>query len=717
MEKVLNKCSNGDCSLLQSPNAALTLFPQKLLGALEVNNIFQRTVDTKNFSDDKWKKVINSVYNGTSPAELNLSSEVENILLKFKSACQCCDCTREKVENLIQNGCKPNCPTHKKDKDEVMFLSHAKEMFNEKLLTLMNELGQGSELPPRDIQLLSRCLSSQITKNHSNINFTPQFTLAMQALQKCRGCYSDILNFSKKDNEDMIIVDDKLYPNPRFAEMTGYSMDELQKMTLGQFNPVISQDEIFITGKNNQKIPVEFSVLEKSLNNQVHKIITISPEKNITVTLQDNPLLEEEIIKPFRDKIRYLRKKNLSLRKEYISLKKAIQIHAHDTNNMVTGLRGLIDLNKKNFSEDYELLNQEINRMKTGSARLLDRCRPSRNENSSQLESVNLANFLYDIIGYHQELLPNIPINFNKLLDQYISIDPYRMRDALDNLIINAQEALPEKGGEITINLDVVDIYDDETRFSPKIPDGSYITISVKDNGHGILPEKQGSIFKTFVTTKGERRGRGIGMTSIQEAVEDHDGFLDLKSATGENPFTEFTILLPNKESYALLKKEAEKELLSLRGIPIIVVDNEELILNLMKRIIKNKDGHCQTASNPRECLELIKDAPENTVLILDYNLGSGVDSIELARSIKADRPDIIIMLFTGAPPEDGPELIKEGVINDVLQKPSSEKKVMSKIFDQLTKPIVPSDMPKIRPPKLYKSQLSEDGVRDDQIA
>lgn len=105
--------------------------------------------------------------------------------------------------------------------------------------------------------------------------------------------------------------------------------------------------------------------------------------------------------------------------------------------------------------------------------------------------------------------------------------DAYYLRQALDNLIRNACEAMTgQDGAMLMLGVDRV---------------GTMAAIRIADNGPGIPPERMEGIFQPFVSTKG--KGMGLGLSICREIVEGHAGRIEVESAPGVG--TTFTLLLP----------------------------------------------------------------------------------------------------------------------------------------------------------------------------
>lgn len=111
------------------------------------------------------------------------------------------------------------------------------------------------------------------------------------------------------------------------------------------------------------------------------------------------------------------------------------------------------------------------------------------------------------------------------------------------NLITNAREAMHDTGC-LTIALANIRVSQPFGEYN-RIEAGDYVRLSVADTGCGIAPEIRPRIFDAFFTTKRTKRGSGsgLGLSVVQAIVEDHHGYLDLKTVLGEG--TTFEIYLP----------------------------------------------------------------------------------------------------------------------------------------------------------------------------
>ena len=122
-----------------------------------------------------------------------------------------------------------------------------------------------------------------------------------------------------------------------------------------------------------------------------------------------------------------------------------------------------------------------------------------------------------------------------------INADPEQLKEVLVNLIVNACEAMV-RGGLITIN----------EKEAADTHLGRAVILEIGDNGPGINESLISKIMEPFFTTKEE--GTGLGLSIVARIIEEHKGFIDIKSKEGEG--TTFIITLPlnnknNKEGSA----------------------------------------------------------------------------------------------------------------------------------------------------------------------
>lgn len=159
---------------------------------------------------------------------------------------------------------------------------------------------------------------------------------------------------------------------------------------------------------------------------------------------------------------------------------------------------------------------------------LLNELSDYNNAGKLTLRPTNLSPFLHSVLAAFRPTLDYLGIVLETNIPSYLPtfpLDQIKMRQALINLLRNAQESISHSEGKIKVQVQ-------------DLPDG--VCISIKDNGCGIAPSQQRDIFTPFITFK--TGGTGLGLPITQQIIEAHGGHLELSSVPGQG--TEVRIFL-----------------------------------------------------------------------------------------------------------------------------------------------------------------------------
>jgi len=203
---------------------------------------------------------------------------------------------------------------------------------------------------------------------------------------------------------------------------------------------------------------------------------------------------------------------------------------AHEIRNPMTSLKGFTQLLTQNATEDAKrylaVINEEINRMEEILTQFLELSKPS----NSKFTINNIVEIVEEVVNFMgpQALLKSINLNITKQINKECQVvgDSQLLKQVFVNAIKNGIEAMPD-GGNIYINI------------SYKL--GKFVSISVRDEGHGIDGEYIDKIFQPFFTTKST--GTGLGLSHVYKVIEEHGGSIDVSSVVVEG--TTFDFILP----------------------------------------------------------------------------------------------------------------------------------------------------------------------------
>ena len=231
------------------------------------------------------------------------------------------------------------------------------------------------------------------------------------------------------------------------------------------------------------------------------------------------------------------------------------------------------------------------------------------------------------------------------------------------NLCVNARDAMP-RGGKLKISAERMLLEKNPVTGEPFFEAGEFVLVSVGDTGEGIPPEHLPRIFEPFFTTKREGSGTGIGLSTVRQIVELHQGFISVESIRGSG--TTFRLFFP-----AISKARAEntdtKTFHDLRGHGeiVLIVESEQSLAQLMRVALETHDYITLSASSSEQALDLFqREARPIGVVIAAWDL-PGMGGRELLQALRRLKPWVRTISATGAASES---FLEPGEI--VLPKP-----------------------------------------------
>jgi PAS domain S-box-containing protein len=222
-------------------------------------------------------------------------------------------------------------------------------------------------------------------------------------------------------------------------------------------------------------------------------------------------------------------------------------------------------------------------------------------------------------------------------------VDEGQICQVINNLIINANQAMPE-GGTISIYAENVTV-GKENRLP--LNKGRYVKLTIKDQGIGISQEHLSKIFDPYFTTK--QTGSGLGLATTFSIIKRHDGYITVESELMVG--TTFHIYLPASREH-VEKKEKKKNKITVKRGKILVMDDEPTLCNLVLRILE-KEGHkVECADNGAQAIEMYVKAKNSgrpfDALILDLTIPGGIGGKETIERLTEIDPSVKAIVASG---------------------------------------------------------------------
>jgi len=246
-----------------------------------------------------------------------------------------------------------------------------------------------------------------------------------------------------------------------------------------------------------------------------------------------------------------------------------------------------------------------------------------------------------------------------------VEVDEGQIGQVIGNLIINAQQAMPE-GGTIKVRAENIAVTADNP-FSLKA--GRYLKISIEDQGIGISGEHLSKIFDPYFTTK--QKGSGLGLATTYSIIKNHAGHITVESKLGVG--TTFYIYIPASEKKALIRKDAEKSHMPGNG-KILVMDDEIDIRESIGEVLTLLGYEISLAGNGIKAIELYTKARESgnpfDAVIMDLTISGGMGGKETIKKLFEIDPHVRAIVSSGYSNDPIMSEFKKYGFRDVIVKP-----------------------------------------------
>ena len=363
---------------------------------------------------------------------------------------------------------------------------------------------------------------------------------------------------------------------------------------------------------------------------------------------------------------------------------------AHDLNNILSGIVTYPELLLMDLSEDSPL-TRPIKTIQESGMRAVDVVADlltiARGVATGK-EALNLNTIVAEYLGSPecQELeRTHSFVNYKTELDSDLlnmSGSPTHIKKALMNLTTNASEAI---GGSGTVTISTNNRYlDKPLKGYEDIRQGEYAVLKVSDEGSGISPEDLARIFEPFYTKKVMgRSGTGLGLAVVWNTVQDHKGYINVKS---REKGTVFELYFPvTREKVAAEEEEVSLEDYLGHGEKILVVDDEERQREIAGVLLTKLGYVAEAVSSGEEAIEYLKEHPVD-LIVLDMVMPKGINGRETYEEIIKIRSAQKAIIASGYAKTKEVDIAQELGAGKYIKKPYTLAKIGLAVKEELDK-------------------------------
>ncbi len=355
---------------------------------------------------------------------------------------------------------------------------------------------------------------------------------------------------------------------------------------------------------------------------------------------------------------------------------------AHDFNNILTAILGNISLAAMCANPQGDLL-QILTEAEMACLRARDltmQLLTFAKGGAPIIQTASVADLLQDSTRFALRG-SNVGCEFDIADDLWaVQVDEGQISQVIHNLVINAQQAMPQ-GGTVKVRAENVSMGAVE---SLPLKAGRYVKISIEDSGIGIPDEHLSKIFDPYFTTK--QKGNGLGLASAYSIVKNHDGHITVESELGVG--TTFHVYLPASPEKATPHQDAAETPENGKG-RILVMDDEEVIRDITKEVLTRMGYEAEFASEGSEAVEMYQRAfargQSFDAVIMDLTVPGGMGGLEATRKLLDADPDAKVIVSSGYSNDPIMANYKEYGFRGVVAKPYKVRDLVATLQSVIT--------------------------------
>jgi PAS domain S-box-containing protein len=359
---------------------------------------------------------------------------------------------------------------------------------------------------------------------------------------------------------------------------------------------------------------------------------------------------------------------------------------AHDFNNLLTVIIGYSELLLYQLQPNDPIRSsiQDIHKAAERAASLTSQLLAFGRKQIFQTKIIDLNSLIVNLEKMLGRLLgEDVEIKVSQSLDlKKIVADPSKIEQVIINLALNAREAMPE-GGKLIITMANVELDEQYTREHIDVKPGQYVILAISDTGYGMDEKTLEHIFEPFFTTKETGKGTGLGLATVYGIVKQSGGHIWVYSEP--NHGTMFKIYFPQAVEANGVQVKTDELDQSPRGTEtVLLAEDEDLVMNLATRVLREKGYSVIKASNGEEALQIAHTYKGKIDLLLTDVVMPRISGRALANKIGLVRPDIKILFISGY---TGDAIAHRGILEPgtaFLEKPFTPASLALKVREVL---------------------------------
>ncbi len=361
---------------------------------------------------------------------------------------------------------------------------------------------------------------------------------------------------------------------------------------------------------------------------------------------------------------------------------------AHDFNNLLTVIMAQTSLTLHRLDAQHPL-RPNLEHVLAASNRAADLTR-------HMLAFSGRGRFMVRPLNLNDMVKANLPliragvpkqVEIQATLDESLPLvegDPGQLQQVVMNLILNGAQAVGEQAGVVQVETAVHDLTANtipgRDYLGQSLSPGSYVSLTVKDNGQGMDEETRNRIFEPFFSTK--KAGHGLGLSAVLGIVQGHKGGIFVCSQVGMG--ATFRVLLPVAADVLLEPEEVNMAMSTAVTGAVLVIDDEVLVRQTVHDILAADGIQTFLAATGEEGLALFREHQAQIKLVLLDLSMPGMGGPETSHALRQIAPNLPVLFSSGYDQAEPSPAVWAGQPVEFVAKPYQMEKLLTAVKRQL---------------------------------
>ncbi len=483
-------------------------------------------------------------------------------------------------------------------------------------------------------------VAQALQQEHADLEVRVQERTA--ALEETETTYRTLVEQAR---DAIVIVQDGQirYANPACETLSGYTLDEFHQRSpqVGVF--LAPEDRARVVGYYAQRLrgAVVPECYEATLVRKDGQRVTVEI-KPCVIPYQGQPAIMA-LLRDITD--RKQGEEALLQAKKLESVGVLAGGIAHDFNNLLTAILANVSLAKR-YADPHGKTFGRLTAAENACRRATELTRQLltfARGGAPMRQTMVITDLIHDAVDF---ALRGSNVRADVILPAQswpVEIDPGQLYQVLHNVILNAQQAMPQ-GGVVEVR---VDNLPSDAALPPLLPPGRWIKVSFRDQGCGIPADQLPNIFDPYVTTKAH--GSGLGLTIAHTIITKHDGYITVASEVGVG--TTVALYLP-ASAHPLELAPATPSAPVVRQETILVMDDDDAIRDALVDMLTQLGYQSQCVREGAEAVALYQQARDRgqpfAAVLLDLTVPGGMGGRETIAHLQAIDPQVRAIVSSG---------------------------------------------------------------------